>query len=510
MNVMLCKGTNIDNGYQHEPIFRSSQEQRSWFINKRVKYFELNIQPDSMQSSIVVPFELWEVEVCDYLVIESNNGLYYYIINSIEYNTKSSTRLNIECDVIQTYMFSYSIEESFIDRMHVNRWNADGTPTTWVEDEGLQTGEMVLIEKEKLYNFKKQYLVTSSSPLGVIEYTKNGIGGDDIPPTGEGSSGNWKNGEVSSKGLLFIKQEEGFAPWGCYFNGESFRTAGYGITENYQSKYYQKLLPFPTSEETASKVTYECLNNEFGKYVASKIQGRDEVLQHHFDVFVSLAFNYGIGGLGNLNTWKMYISGSKDYTAIGNAIGNLSANPNRRKREADLFKTGVYPDRKIQKYTQSGGYGSTVTENGGKGWLPDDHKKEVENQFGWGTKPTTGRCSAGYPRYPNGGEHTGVDIANNAGTPIYAWRGGTVYARSQGYGNSVRIQHDDGSIAIYGHMLDGSVSLNVGDKVQEGSKIGLMGSTGNSTGNHLHFEIRTSKTGSHVNPWYGLSYGDNV
>lgn len=59
-------------------------------------------------------------------------------------------------------------------------------------------------------------------------------------------------------------------------------------------------------------------------------------------------------------------------------------------------------------------------------------------------------------------------------------------------------------------MLDGSVSLNVGDKVQEGSKIGLMGSTGNSSGNHLHFEIRTSKTGNHVNPWYGLSYGDNV
>ncbi len=59
-----------------------------------------------------------------------------------------------------------------------------------------------------------------------------------------------------------------------------------------------------------------------------------------------------------------------------------------------------------------------------------------------------------------------------------------------GYGNYVVIQHSDGNYTLYGHMYEGSITVKAGDSVEQGQVIGKMGSSGNSTGNHLHFEVR--------------------
>lgn len=61
------------------------------------------------------------------------------------------------------------------------------------------------------------------------------------------------------------------------------------------------------------------------------------------------------------------------------------------------------------------------------------------------------------------------------------------------YGNYVKIKHDNGYYTLYAHMKYGSVCVNVGDKVTKGQVIGYMGSTGRSTGAHLHFEVRNTK-----------------
>ncbi len=69
------------------------------------------------------------------------------------------------------------------------------------------------------------------------------------------------------------------------------------------------------------------------------------------------------------------------------------------------------------------------------------------------------------------------------------------------------LQHtaDDGSIfyTLYGHMIQGSIQVAVGEEVEQGRVLGIMGSTGNSTGNHLHFEVRlgNNSSGSAVNPF---------
>jgi Membrane proteins related to metalloendopeptidases len=103
----------------------------------------------------------------------------------------------------------------------------------------------------------------------------------------------------------------------------------------------------------------------------------------------------------------------------------------------------------------------------------------------------------GYRFHPIDGEwkgHTGVDLAADAGTPVLAAAEGTVaYAGwISGYGNACIIDHGEGITTLYGHMLDGSPTVSPGDTIRQGVSIGYVGSTGNSTGPHLHFEVRVS------------------
>ncbi|MDY5784484.1 MULTISPECIES: M23 family metallopeptidase [unclassified Corynebacterium] len=103
--------------------------------------------------------------------------------------------------------------------------------------------------------------------------------------------------------------------------------------------------------------------------------------------------------------------------------------------------------------------------------------------------PASGRISSGFgPRW--GRMHQGIDIANDFGTPIYAVMDGTVVnaGPAQGYGNWVVIRHDNGEESVYGHMATYSVS--VGQRVAAGDQIATIGSEGQSTGPHLHFEIK--------------------
>jgi len=87
--------------------------------------------------------------------------------------------------------------------------------------------------------------------------------------------------------------------------------------------------------------------------------------------------------------------------------------------------------------------------------------------------------------------HTGVDIACQAGTSIKAADDGKVFLveyKNTGYGHSVRIDHGAGKTTVYGHMT--TIFVTVGETVKRGQVIGLEGSTGHSTGPHLHFEVR--------------------
>ncbi|MCR3923422.1 MAG: peptidoglycan DD-metalloendopeptidase family protein [Firmicutes bacterium] len=128
---------------------------------------------------------------------------------------------------------------------------------------------------------------------------------------------------------------------------------------------------------------------------------------------------------------------------------------------------------------------------------------------GTATAPTTGTgrfiwplASGGTitsPYGPRWGKmHYGVDIAANAGTPIRAADGGVIKtSRYNGsYGNLIIIDHGNGYSTYYAH--NSRLEVGVGARVAKGQTVALMGSTGNSTGNHVHFEIR--KNGTPLNP----------
>lgn len=114
---------------------------------------------------------------------------------------------------------------------------------------------------------------------------------------------------------------------------------------------------------------------------------------------------------------------------------------------------------------------------------------EVTSRFGWRSSP----WGSG-----SGDWHPGIDIANDMGTPIIAAADGTVVSSSWygGYGNMVEIDHGNGIITIYGHNSQNLVTP--GQQVKKGQLIAHMGSTGYSTGPHLHYEIRVN--GTAVNP----------
>lgn len=113
----------------------------------------------------------------------------------------------------------------------------------------------------------------------------------------------------------------------------------------------------------------------------------------------------------------------------------------------------------------------------------------VTSSFGGRTDPVTGEKSAG---------HHGIDLAASPGSEIQAFMGGTVKETGKNsiYGNYVLIDHGAQLMTFYGHMSD--VSVSEGDSVSAGDKIGIIGSTGKSTGVHLHFEVRVN--GERVDP----------
>ncbi|MGC5395746.1 M23 family metallopeptidase [Streptomyces sp. DT20] len=110
------------------------------------------------------------------------------------------------------------------------------------------------------------------------------------------------------------------------------------------------------------------------------------------------------------------------------------------------------------------------------------------------------------------GSHTGIDFPVSTGTSVKAITSGTVVTAGWGgaYGNEVVIKHADGHYSQYGHMS--SLSVSAGQTVTAGQQVGLSGATGNATGPHLHFEIRTGPAyGSDIDPIaYLASHGINV
>jgi murein DD-endopeptidase MepM/ murein hydrolase activator NlpD len=136
-----------------------------------------------------------------------------------------------------------------------------------------------------------------------------------------------------------------------------------------------------------------------------------------------------------------------------------------------------------------GGGGAPVGSGSGSGWVRPAGGW-ITSGYGVRVNPYTGAVAM----------HDGLDLGSGCSTPIVAASAGTVeyVGRYGGYGNYVRIDHGGGVKTAYGHIVDGGFRVSPGQQVGAGTLVALVGSTGNSTGCHLHFETHVG--GGTVNP----------
>ncbi|MBE6053688.1 MAG: hypothetical protein E7212_07205 [Clostridium sartagoforme] len=143
-----------------------------------------------------------------------------------------------------------------------------------------------------------------------------------------------------------------------------------------------------------------------------------------------------------------------------------------------------------------GGQPTTPEDNGGSG-VPGDPSTEsflrpgngvVTDSYGLRINPVTGEA----------GFHTGVDLGDPHGAPVYASKSGVVVYSGwiSGYGNTIIIDHGGGVQTLYAHNSE--LLVSVGESVYRGQTVAKVGSTGMSTGPHIHWEIRIN--GQHINP----------
>ena len=158
----------------------------------------------------------------------------------------------------------------------------------------------------------------------------------------------------------------------------------------------------------------------------------------------------------------------------------------RKRREEEERKKR---EEALQQQQQQGGTKPPSNVTAGITWVMPCSYKYLSSPYGWRIHPV----------YGDRRFHSGVDLAGKGGTNIYASRSGTVTAASYNSGNGyyVTINHGDGFSTSYLH-LQSSPKVSVGQYVLAGQVIGYMGSTGISTGNHLHFTVYYN--GSTVNP----------
>lgn len=171
----------LTNKYEHVINFKSSSNRDNYFLNKSGRTIDCNIKPHAMISSITIPLPHDEVYLYDYLCFRGiDNRMYFYFILSVNYNTPSTTIIEVELDVFTTYMFDYQILPSYVDRCHVPRWkNGHINKDNISVDEGFPTFDYVVSTYgDDSYNLLDNgtNIYVTSTPLHEV-----GTGGSTIP-----------------------------------------------------------------------------------------------------------------------------------------------------------------------------------------------------------------------------------------------------------------------------------------------------------------------------------------
>ncbi len=249
--------------------------------------------------------------------------------------------------------------------------------------------------------------------------------------------------------------------------------AEYEATQEEQRETKTELLDQKAELEASIEEAYELLSNVENNLSA-----------------VQSAFEEGEGQMSSLDS------------QITSKLAELAAEEERQRQAAAAAAAAAAEAKKNQQNNSSNNTGSNTS-----GGTTTPGSANGSGNFTWPLPGYSGSLTYGWRLHPILGYtrwHSGTDIGAPSGTPIHAADSGTVVTASYnsgGYGNYVILNHGNGYTTVYGHMT--SYCVSVGQTVSKGQVIGYVGSTGLSTGPHLHFEVRYN--GSTTNP-LGYSY----
>lgn len=181
-------------------------------------------------------------------------------------------------------------------------------------------------------------------------------------------------------------------------------------------------------------------------------------------------------------------------------------------KDSDAYKAAIKRKEKERAALEAEIEAAIKAEGSEEGDTPDEEIKN-DGKMMWPVPGST-RLTATYPSYSDGSPHWGIDIVRTdvttKGSPFRAAQGGKVILAKNdgnwnyGFGNYCIIDHGDGKHTLYAHAQ--RLSVSEGDVVEKGEQIGLIGDTGNTTGPHLHFEVRIKRSDGSVDRVNPLNY----
>ena len=524
--IYLCQIPQFSSDYKNVGHFTSRTNQINYMQSHCILNLSTNAKIDNFTESITLNYTInTNMRKCDYLYGQGSDGRYFFFfITNMQQNTTATTTIYLQLDVWQTYHLDMILLPSFVERCHVKRWSSTNIPTKEIVAEPLGNYESTVIKEENVPNNKGVYIITSTTPLGKVSNRPSGgsSGGGDVPTPPTGECGNPSEGIPTPNGFLFIKGYEGLAQY-AHNIGDGVMTIGYGCTDKYDGDNYVTLKANePVSDELASEIMAQSLVSNYGVPLKNSLANDGlSVNANEFDAILSFVYNAGLGSWNNSAIRTALLNGDKDGAYQSWLTQNIMSGTQfesglraRRQAEANIFKSSQYELRTIVIYGQGGSVvGSLDASNS---HVPSLISNECQSSGtitsydcidGKGNKwlfPVGGRISSVYPNYPDGTYHGAIDIAGNKLEPIYPPEDGfTVYRsgwNTGGYGNLCILYHAKTNTYHYFAHQNELPLVGEGQTVNHTDCIGYVGTTGNSTGYHLHWEIRDGDLSTKINP----------